>query len=52
MAMELIELDIANSHFSMKNVDSLASVLKHSKCTLTKLDLRELCIGAVELKNI
>ena len=49
----LLELDIANSHFSMGNVESLASVLKdHSKCTLTKLDLRDCHIsseGAVEL---
>ena len=46
-------LDISNSHFSMANVDSLASVLKdHSKCTLTKLDLQDCHIsseGAVEL---
>ena len=49
----LTTLDISNSHFSMANVDSLASVLKdHSKCTLTELDLRDCHIsseGAVEL---
>ena len=49
----LTTLDISNSHFSMANVDSLASVLKdHSKCTLTKLDLQDCHIsseGAVEL---
>ena len=49
----LTELGISNSHFSMANVDSLASVLKdHSKCTLTELDLRYCHIsseGAVEL---
>ena len=46
-------LDISNSHFSVANVDSLASVLKdHSKCTLTWLDLQDCHIsseGAVEL---
>ena len=46
-------LDISNSHFSMANVDSLASVLKdHSKCTLTELYLQYCHIssnGAVEL---
>ena len=49
----LTTLNISNSHFSMANVDSLASVLKdHSKCTLTELDLRDCHIsseGAVEL---
>ena len=36
----LTKLNISNSHFSMANVDSLASVLKdHSKCTLTWLYL-------------
>ena len=49
----LTDLDISHSHFSMANVDSLASVLKdHSKCTLTKLELRYCHIsseGAVEL---
>ena len=36
----LTTLNLSNSHFSMANVDSLASVLKdHSKCTLTKLNL-------------
>ena len=49
----LTRLDISNSHFSMTNVDSLASVLKdHSKCTLTKLVLDNCHIsseGAVEL---
>ena len=49
----LTELDISKSHFSMANVDSLASVLKdHSKCTLTVLDLQDCHIsseGAVEL---
>ena len=38
----LTDLDISNSHFSMANVDSLASVLKdHSKCTLTELYLQD-----------
>ena len=49
----LAKLNISYSHFSMANVDSLASVLKdHSKCTLTKLYLRDCHIsseGAVEL---
>ena len=49
----LTTLNISNSHFSMANVDSLASVLKdHSKCTLTELDLQDCHIsseGAVEL---
>ena len=49
----LTTLNIMNSHFSMANVDSLASVLKdHSKCALTKLNLRDCHIsseGAVEL---
>ena len=49
----LMKLIISNSHFSMANVDSLASVLKdHSKCTLTQLDLKDCHIsseGAVEL---
>ena len=49
----LTTLLISKSHFSMANVDSLASVLKdHSKCTLTRLDLRDCHIsseGAVEL---
>ena len=49
----LTTLDISDSHFSMANVDSLASVLKdHSKCTLTELDLDDCHIsseGAVEL---
>ena len=49
----LTTLNISNSHFSMANVDSLASVLKdHSKCTLTWLNLRDCHIsseGAVEL---
>ena len=49
----LTTLNISNSHFSMANVDSLASVLKdHSKCTLTKLYLDDCHIsseGAVEL---
>ena len=49
----LTYLDISNSHFSMANVDSLASILQgHSKCTLTWLDLRDCHIsseGAVEL---
>ena len=36
----LTYLDISNSHFSMANVDSLASLLNdHSKCTLTELEL-------------
>ena len=50
----LTKLYISNSHFSMANVDSLASVLKdHPKmCTLTVLYLRGCYIsseGAVEL---
>ena len=49
----LTQLNISNSHFSMANVDSLASVLKdHSKCTLTELELQDCHIsseGAVEL---
>ena len=49
----LKHLYILNSHFSMANVNSLASVLKdHSKCTLTTLYLRDCHIsseGAVEL---
>ena len=49
----LTYLDVSNSHFSMANVDSLASVLRdHSKCTLTELDLQDCHIsseGAVEL---
>ena len=49
----LAELNISNSHFSMANVDSLASVLKdHSKYALTELGLAECHIsseGAVEL---
>ena len=46
-------LNILNSHFSMANMDGLASVLKdHSKCTLTLLYLEDCHIsseGAVEL---
>ena len=49
----LTALNISYSHFSMANVDSLASVLKdHSKCTLTELDLQDCHIsseGTVEL---
>ena len=49
----LTDLDISNSHFSMANVNILASVLKdHSKCTLTKLYLQDCYIngeGAVKL---
>ena len=49
----LTTLNISNSHFSMANVDSLASVLKdHSKCALTWLGLWDCHIsseGAVEL---
>ena len=52
----LTTLYISNSHFSMANVDSLASVLKdHSKCTLTKLYLRHCHIsseGAVEMAAV
>ena len=51
--ISLTKLDISNSHFSITNVDSLASVLKdHSKCTLTELKLRDCHIsteGAVKL---
>ena len=43
----LTELDISCSHFSMANVDSLASVLKdHSKCALTELKLRDCHISS------
>ena len=49
----LTYLNISNSHFSMANVNSLASVLKdQSKCTLTMLYLQDCHIsseGAVEL---
>ena len=49
----LTTLYISNSHFSMANVDSLASVLKdHSKGALTELTLQDCHIsskGAVEL---
>ena len=49
----LTTLQISNSHFSMANVDSLASVLKdHTKCTLTVLYLQDCHIsseGAVKL---
>ena len=49
----MTELNLSNSHFSIANADSLASVLKdHSKCTLTKLYLRNCHIsseGAVKL---
>ena len=49
----LTKLNISNSHFSMANVNILASVLKdHSNCTLTKLYLWDCHIsreGAVEL---
>ena len=52
----LTDLYISNSHFSMANVDSLASVLKdHSKCTLTWLYLGDCHIGsegAVELATV
>ena len=52
----LTKLDISYSHFSVANVDSLASVLKdHSKCTLTKLVLWECYIsseGAVKLAAV
>ena len=38
----LAELNISNSHFSMANVDSLASILRdQSKCTLTSLWLQD-----------
>ena len=43
----LTYLEISNSHFSMANVDSLASVLKdHSKCTLTWLVLQDCHISS------
>ena len=49
----LTKLNISNSHFSMANIDSLASTLKeHSKCTMVVLDLRECHIhseGAMKL---
>ena len=49
----LTDLNISYSHFSMANVDSLASALKdHSKSTLTRLDLQVCHIsseGAVQL---
>ena len=49
----LTKLNISNSHFSMANVDNLASILKdHSKCRLTRLYLRDCHIsseGAVKL---
>ena len=49
----LTKLNISNSHFSMANVDSLASILKdNSKCTLTELYLQDCHIsseGAVDL---
>ena len=49
----LTKLNISNSHFSMGNVDSLASVLKdHSKCALTEFYLEDCHInskGAVKL---
>ena len=49
----LTTLNISNSHFSMTNVKSLASVLKdNSKCALTVLGLQDCHIsseGAVEL---
>ena len=49
----LTYMNISDSHFSMANVDSLASVLKdYSKCTLTSLDLQDCHInseGAVVL---
>ena len=52
----LTTLRISNSHFSMANVDSLASVHKyHSKCTLTGLYLQNCHIsseGAVELATV
>ena len=52
----LTKLNISYSHFSMANVDSLASVLKdHSKCTLTVLGLQDCHIsseGAVELAAV
>ena len=49
----LTELNISNSHFSMANVNNLASVLKdHSKSALTELNLQNCQIsseGAVKL---
>ena len=49
----LTKLDISNSHFSMENVDSLASILRdQSKCMLTQLLLQSCHIseqGACEL---
>ena len=52
----LTTLSVSYSHFSMANVDSLASVLKdHSKCTLTVLVLQDCHIsseGAVELAAV
>ena len=49
----LTYLDISHSHFSMANVDSLASILRdQSKCTLTVLEIRDCHIsgqGANEL---
>ena len=49
----LTALGISNSHFSMADMDHLASVLKdHFKCTLTNLELADSHIsskGAVEL---
>ena len=42
----LTTLNISNSHFSMANVNSLASILRdQSKCTLTMLWLRDCHIG-------
>ena len=42
----LTDLNISNSHFSMSNVVSLASILRdQSKCTLTGLELRDCHIG-------
>ena len=48
----LTTLSISYSHFSMANVNSLASVLEDSKCILTELNLQDCHIsseGAVEL---
>ena len=49
----LTDLNISYTHFSMANVNSLASVLKdHSKCALTELELADCHIsseGAVKL---
>ena len=49
----LTTINISNSHFSMANVNSLASILRdQSKCTLTRLVLRDCHIsghGASEL---